>query len=429
MDSTLQTTIPNQNSNPYANWKSKTALFFGSQAISLFGSSLVLYAIIWYITLTTTSGVMTTLIILCSFVPQLVISFFSGVWADKYNRKMLIILADGGIALATLALIVYMLAGNESIAALLFIAAVRSVGAGIQMPAVNAIIPQIVPQEHLIRVNGINGSLQSIVNLATPAVAGAIFIYGEIYNIMMIDVITAVIGIGILFLIPIPKHKRAETKVETNYFTDLKEGFKYSANHSFLKPLFTIYGLFTILCVPACFLNILMVTQVFGENYLYLTLNEISFFIGMLLGGFIIGTWGGFKNRIKTMFVGLLAFGIFTFGFGLTQTLWIYLILMAFVGLFMPFVNSPITSLIQEKIEPEMQGRVFSMMQIVFTFLAPLAMLFFGPLADIVPVQTLVVYCGIGIILTAIAIVFNKKFWKQGKFTAKKTEDLPESMS
>ncbi|WP_133517795.1 MFS transporter [Methanimicrococcus blatticola] len=409
-----------ENQNPFANWKQKTALFFGSQAITLFGSSLVLYAIIWYITLTTGSGVMTTMIIICSFVPQFAISFFSGVWADKYNRKMLIILADGGIALATLALIVYMLAGNDSIPALLFIAAVRSVGAGIQTPAVNAIIPQIVPPEKLIKVNGINGSLQSIVNLATPAVAGAILIAGEIYNIMMIDVVTAAIGIGILLLIPIAKHKRAQENVQTSYFADLKEGFKYSFNHPFFKPLFIVYAFFTILCVPASFLNILMVTQVFGENYLYLTLNEMSFFIGMLIGGLVIGTWGGFKNRVKTILVGLAAFGVLTCGFGLTQTLWVYLILMSLVGLMMPFVNSPTMSLIQEKADSDKQGRVFSVLQMIMTALMPLAMLFFGPLADIIPVQQIVVYCGILIVILAVVVLFNKKFYQQGVFEVKK---------
>lgn len=363
---------------------------------------------------------MTTLIILCSFVPQFAISFFSGVWADKYNRKMLILLADGGIALATLALIVYMMAGYASIPALLFIAAVRSVGAGIQTPAVNALIPQIVPQDKLVKMNGINGSIQSVVNLATPAVAGAILLSGAIYNILMIDVVTAIIGISVLLLIPIPKHQRARETVETGYFEDLKEGFRYMKGHSFLKPLFIIYAVFTILCVPSSFLNVLMVTQVFGPDYLYLALNEMSFFIGMLLGGLVIGAWGGFKNRVKTLTIGLISYGVFTCCFGLTQTLWIYLILMALVGLMMPFVNSPVMSLIQEKVEPSMQGRIFSLQQMVFTALMPLAMLFFGPLADVVPVQSLMVYCGIGIAIVSGAIVFYQKFWQQGVFEPRK---------
>lgn len=376
---------------------------------------------------------MTTMIIVCSFVPQLAISFFSGVWADKYNRKTLIILADAGIALATLALIIYMLAGYDSIPALLFIAAVRSVGAGIQTPAVNALIPQLVPQDKLLKINGFNGSIQSVVGFASPAVAGAILAYGETYNIMpiesimMIDVITAAIGIGILLLIPIPKHKRAETKVETSYLTDLKEGLRYSKNHPFIKPLFITYAFFTVLCVPAAFLNVLMVTQVFGENYLYLTLNEMVFFIGMIAGGLLIGTWGGFKNRMKTVLIGLASFGLFTFGFGLTQTLWVYLVLMGIVGLTMPFVNSPIMSLIQEKVDSDMQGRVFSLMQILFTSLMPLAMLFFGPLADIIPVQTIVLYCGIGIVIVSIAVVFNKNFYRQGLTEVKKEETAQDA--
>jgi DHA3 family macrolide efflux protein-like MFS transporter len=357
---------------------------------------------------------MTTLIILCSFAPQFAISFFSGVWADKYNRKKLIIIADSGRALATLALIIYMMAGHESIAVLLFIAAIRSVATGVQMPAVNAIIPQIVPQNKLIKVNGFNGSIQSLVNLAAPAVAGAVLFYGEIQYIMMIDVISTVIGISILLLISIPKHKRALEAVAAGYFADFKDGLKYSKNHPFLKPLFITYAFFTVLFVPAAFLSVLLVTQVFGANYLYLTVNEMSYFIGTLIGGLIIGVWGGFKNRVKTLIVGLFAFGALSLGFGLTQTFWIYLVLMALVGLATPFTYSPIMSLIQEKVDPDKQGRVFSLLQILFTSLMPFGMLFFGPMADIVPVQTLVVYCGIGIVLLSIAVAFNKNFYRQG---------------
>ncbi|MDR2943989.1 MAG: MFS transporter [Methanosarcinales archaeon] len=416
-----------ENPNPFENWKRNAALFFGSQMITLFGSSLVMYAIIWYITLTTGSGVMTTMIILCSFAPQFAVSFFSGVWADKYCRKTLIILADGGIALATLALIIYMMAGFDSLSALLLIAAVRSLGAGIQSPAVSAVIPQIVPPEKLIKVNGINGSLQSIVGLTAPAVAGAVLIAGEIYNVMMIDVVTAAIGIFILLLIPISKHKRASETAQSGHFEDLKEGVKYSLNHSFFKPLFLIYAVFMVLCVPSCFLNILMVTQVFGDNYLYLTLNEIAFFIGTLLGGLLISMWGGFKNRVKTLLVGLATYGILTFGFGLTQTFQIYLILMAFTGLMMSFITSPTMSLIQEKADPDKQGRVFSLLQIIMTALMPLSILFFGPLADIVPVQRLVMYCSAPIFILALFSFFNKKFYLQGVFELKKETEISET--
>src|SRR3954449_6833269 len=118
------------------NWKKNIILFLSSQTVSLFGSSLVQYAIMWHITLTTQSGVMMTLFIICGFIPTFILSPIAGVWADRYNRKILIILADGLIAVATLILAILFLMGFDAIWLLFVIAAIRAFGTGVQMPAV-----------------------------------------------------------------------------------------------------------------------------------------------------------------------------------------------------------------------------------------------------------------------------------------------------
>ena len=134
------------NNNLKENWLKNIILFLSSQTISLFGSSLVQYAIMWHITLTTESGLMMTLYIICGFIPTFILSPVAGVWADRYNRKMLIILADGLIAIATFILAILFLMGFDAIWLLFVMAAIRAFGTGIQMPAVGAILPQIVPQ-------------------------------------------------------------------------------------------------------------------------------------------------------------------------------------------------------------------------------------------------------------------------------------------
>jgi Na+/melibiose symporter-like transporter len=131
------------------NWKRDTILFLSSQTISLFGSMLVQYAITWYITLTTRSGVMLTISILCGFLPTFIISPFAGVWADRYNRKNIIVLADSFIAVSTLVLAVLFLTGYDEIWLLFVVLAMRALGTGIHTPAVGAILPQIVPTDKL----------------------------------------------------------------------------------------------------------------------------------------------------------------------------------------------------------------------------------------------------------------------------------------
>ena len=161
----------------------------------------------------------------------MVMSLFAGVWADRYDRKRIIIVADAVIAVTTLLLALYMMSGNMGVTvlpAIIIVSAIRSLGSGIQTPAVNAVIPQIVPEDGLIRVNGINGSIQSVVQFVSPIAAGAIMSIGPIYNIMLLDVATAVVGIGILALIKIPKYQPTERTEPTSVFAEMKEGLKFT---------------------------------------------------------------------------------------------------------------------------------------------------------------------------------------------------------
>ena len=163
------------------NWKKNIILFISGQTISLFGSSLVQYAIMWYITLETQSGTMMTLFIISAFLPTLFLSPFAGVWADRYNRKRIIILADSFIAIATLILAILFLMGYESLWLLFVMSAIRAIGSGIHSPAVSAVIPQLVPKDKLTKVNATNSSVQSAVNLLAPmASAGLISIVSRI---------------------------------------------------------------------------------------------------------------------------------------------------------------------------------------------------------------------------------------------------------
>ena len=395
------------------NWKKNIALFLSGQAVTLFGSSLVQYAIIWYISIETQSGIMATLITICAFAPQVVISIFAGVWADRFSRKKLIIFSDGGIALSTLMLAMLMMKGVNSMWLLLVISAIRSVGAGIQTPSVNAVIPQLVPEDKLMRINGINGTIQSIVGLAAPAASGAILMSGPIWNVMLIDVVTAIIGIGVLLFVPISVITEDRLPKKGGYLDDLAAGLRYSFKNKFILQLLIISGLFMILMCPAAMLNVLMVTRTFG-GYWHLTMNEVIYFVGAFAGGIMMATWGGFENRVATLTVGTVLFGIFTVAMGLTYTFWVYLIFICIVGFSMPMVTTPFLTLLQEKSEPEMQGRVFGISSIIFSAFAPLAMVFFGPLAEVVSIQTLMIITGIGLVLLGLTVFIRKDFYKAG---------------
>ncbi|MDT3358227.1 MAG: MFS transporter, partial [Spirochaetota bacterium] len=143
-------------------WKTKTILFLASQGITLFGSSIVQFALVWYITLQSSSGVWVSALTICAFVPQFLVSFVSGALSDRCNKKYLIIASDAVIAAATLALalLVPRLTSDTTVFyALLVVSIVRSAGSGVQIPAVASMIPLLVPAEHLMRFNGLNAAL------------------------------------------------------------------------------------------------------------------------------------------------------------------------------------------------------------------------------------------------------------------------------
>jgi DHA3 family macrolide efflux protein-like MFS transporter len=398
----------------FPNWKRRTALFFISQGVTLFGSSIVQFAIVWYVTLTTASGAWVAALTVCSFLPQTLISFVSGAWADRHSKKMLIILSDAAIAVSTLALFLLIPAiKNETsvLSALLIASVIRSVGAGIQMPAVGAMTPVLVPEEHLMRANGVNATLQSVIQFASPAAAGAILSLGSLRMSLLVDIATAVVGIGLLSCLALPKYT-ALVGEAPSVFSDVKSGLRYVRSSSFLFKLLLLYGAFILLSVPGGFLAALLVTRVYGGTYLNLTIVELVGFAGMAAGGLLLGVWGGFRSRTATLLTGIAACGLLTVGLGLSRNFVLYLGIMLFLGIAITMAQTAVTTLVQERAEASMQGRVFGLTGAMYSGFLLLGMSVFGPLADQVSLPLLMILTGGALALVALLFLLNKPFRK-----------------
>lgn len=393
------------------NWKRKTLFFLISQCITLFGSTLVQMAIVWYITLKTESGAWVAAVSICSYLPQFLISFVGGVWADRYSRKKLIILSDGMIAAVTFLMILAIPAISSDsllIGALLVMSVIRSIGAGIQMPAVNAVIPQLVPENALMRYNGINATMQSIVQFISPAAAGLILTSATLQRALAVDVFTTIVGISLLCFVAIPKQKMQ--KRERSVFDDMKTGIQYSFSDKTIGTLLIIYGIFILLCVPAGFMSGVLVSRVYGDTYWYLTAVELTGFAGMALGGAFIGIKGEVHSRIKTLIAGFFIFGTTAICMGISHNFLFYLIMMFLYGIALTMIQTAMTTMIQETPEHSMQGRVFGLMGAMYSGFLPIGMAVFGPMADVIPLQWIMVGSGIGLIFIAVFIKFYFKF-------------------
>ena len=398
-------------------WKRNAVFFIGGQLVSMFGSMLVQYAIVWHITLTTQSGVWMTLFTCAGMLPMVLISPFAGVWADRYNRKHIVNISDGAIAIFTLILAAAFFLGYESMWLMLIVVAVRGIGQGIQSPAVNALIPQIVPEEHLTRFNGIQSAAHSLTMFATPMLAGVLLTFLPIEYIFFIDVVTAAIGISVVFFcvsVPPLEWKPMGTGIKA-YFEALKEGIQYIGGIGWLKILLAYLAFFCVFMTPAAMLTPLQVTRTFGDDVWRLTAIEILFALGMMLGGVAISVWGGFKNKVHTIILACFAFGVTTLLLGLVHNFWIYLAIMLLCGMSVPFFNTPSHTIMQSKLDPAVMGRVFSVVMMVNGLGMPIGMALFGPLGDIMKIEVLLIVTGILLFASGFVLLSSKTLKAAGE--------------
>lgn len=399
-------------------WKTKTILFLASQGITLFGSSIVQFALVWYITLQSSSGVWVSALTLCAFVPQFLVSFVSGALSDRCNKKYLIIASDAVIAAATLALalLVPRLTSDSSVFyALLVVSIVRSAGSGVQIPAVASMIPLLVPAEHLMRFNGLNAALTSLVQFASPFAAGAFLTLSSLRSTLLLDVSTAVVGICLLAFLLIPHEKKQTGK--TSLFQDVKQGAVYALQNRWVGKMLMVHGLFIFLAVPAGFLATLFVTRYYQESYAYMTIVEVVGFAGMSLGGVLMSTWGGFKNQVTSFLAGMSAFGILAIGMGLIDSFIVYLALMAMYGIALTMVQTATMTLLQQRTDTSMQGRIFAFLNIMYSGALPLGMALFGPLSDVVSMRVLMVLSGVLLMLLVLKLRFDRQFYSSSSST------------
>ena len=405
-------------------WRRNAVLFLVSQSITLFGSTLVQMAVVWYVTLFTSSGAWTAAFSICSYLPQFLISIPGGVWADRSSRKRLIISSDLFTALITLVMIVlmpYLSTEPSLLSGLLLMSVLRSLCAGIQTPAVNAALPQLVPASQLQRFNGINAAFQSFVQFAAPAAAGAVLSFGTLRMTLLIDIFTAIPGIILLSAVPLSGEHPGELSAESSgnlsgrssglshrgsqrFSSALKTGLSYAFSHSPVRRLLILYGLFVFLCVPAGFLSGLLVSRAYGSSYGYLTAAELAGFAGMTAGGALMGTWGGFSRKEKTLSAGLVLFGAMTVLMGTTPDFPLYLVFMLVYGIALTAVQTTITTLLQECTDASVRGRVFGMLGSVYSGSLPLGMAVFGPLSDLLPLQWIMTVSGIFLICTGLRV-------------------------
>lgn len=369
------------------NWMRKFLPIWSAQLFSLLGSSLVQFALVWWITQQTGSAVYLAMATLVAILPEVLLAPFAGALVDRLNRRYVMIAADALIALLTLGLAILFAFDKVQIWHIFVVMFLRSLGGVFHWPAMQASTSLMVPEKHLARVAGINQALHGSLNIIAPPLGALLMSVLKFYQVISVDVITAIIAITPLLFIRIPQPVRADVGVVLTpkvLLRDVAEGFKYMKNWKGLLYLTFLAAMLNFLLTPAFTLLPLMVTQHFKAGVWELSALESSLGIGIVIGGLVLGVWGGFKSKIVTTVVGILGLGVGVLIFGLApaDAFWMGIAGMVLLGFMNPIANGPIQAILQSKVAPEMQGRVMGTTNALCMAMMPLSMLIVAPVAE-----------------------------------------------
>jgi MFS transporter, DHA3 family, macrolide efflux protein len=394
-----------------ANWKPKFFTIFAGQALSLFGSALVQFALVWYLTRQTGSATILATATLVAMLPQIVLGPFVGALIDRWNRRAVMMVADGAIALATLVLAALFLFNVVQIWHIYMILLLRSVGGAFHWPAMQASTSLMVPKEQLARIAGMQQTLQGLVSIIAPPTGAVLIGLLPTQGVLMIDIITALMAILPLIFISIPQPVRQQAEngeQATSYWQDVREGLAYVASWPGLMAILFMAVLINFLLTPAGSLMPLLVTKYFGLGALEFGLTDSLFGIGMIIGGILLSVWGGFKRRVMTSMLGIigLGLGVVAVGFAPATMFWMALAGMALMGFMGPMTNGPLHAIIQTSVKPEMQGRVMSLINSAATAMTPLSLAVAGPVSDLVGIRAWYIFGGIACLLMGAGALF-----------------------
>lgn len=391
------------------NWKLVAAAFLASQCLTLVGSSAVQMAIAWYVAVETSSGAWAAAMLVAGFVPQMAVSPFAGAWIDRRGfRKAAIIAADAVSAATALALAVFLATSFGDTAALFALAAassVRSLCAGVQMPAVQSSVAILVPEEALLCYNGIVSAVQNVAQFAAVPLAALTLSFGGISSAMLLDVATAAVAVGVLAVaVKLPRVEamsRALSQEKAGLFEDVREGARYARNERAVGFVLASYGAFIFLSVPSGFLVPLLMERAFDASYAMLAFAEGAGCFSMVVGGVVLAAFAdGMKGVALPL--GLITYGAGSMGVGLATECPLFLVALAVLSAAIPLVQAAVTAHLQSFVDPAMIGRVFGFMGSMYAGLMPLGSLLFGLLADGAPAWTLPTLCGAAVALLGV---------------------------
>lgn len=410
------------------NWKQKFFIIWTGQAISILTSQVLQMAIVWYVTLKTGSAALLSLATLIGFLPQALLGIFIGVYIDRFKRKTVMIIADLGIALAGLSLVIYGIWAEIPLWLIYVVLFIRSIGNAFHVPALQAAIPLIVPKDELTRYAGYAHGFKSFSFLISPALAAILYNIWPLNNIVLLDVVGAILAVAFLWLVKIPNDQpgvamananRVESERELSSMDtaqgewertkrEAKEGFAALKRQEGLPQLLIISMLYAFIYFPVGTLFPLITMTWFGGGVRESGMVEVMFSLGMLVGSFLLGIWGKKIHHERAILISMGLYGIFVLTSGLLPAsgLYVFTALSFLIGVINPFYHGVLTSLYQLRVEEAYLGRVLSLVNSVSLIAMPIGLILAGSFAEVLGVNHYFKISGIATLLLFFAALF-----------------------
>lgn len=388
-----------------AKWQRNLYFFLAGQFLSGITSMIVQYSIIWYLTKITGSATVLSFATLLGMIPMVVLSPFVGPVVDRRNKKKLLIITDIVVALFALLLSITGTISPEFPLWLVFVSLfVRAVAQTFQMPIIQSILPTMVPEEELTKVNGQLGMVQSANYIIAPAMGAFLFSIIPMNWLILFDVLGAIIGVGLLLFVTIP-HVVSEGE-SIHILADSKFGLQKLIENKGLWYITLIGSVFMLIFMPAASLYPLMTMDYFKGTVGQAGLIEVIYATGMLAGGAVIGLFGKWKNRMLPILFSYLVIGV-TIGLsgllpGTQKGFMVFVVLNAIAGFATPYFNTLLMAMIQQSYEPKYLGRVLGVINSLMSITGPVGLIFAGPIADNIGVEKMFMIAGIGTLVCGL---------------------------
>lgn len=387
------------------NWFRTYIYIWIGQFLSMLSSPAVNFAVIIYLSLHYKSAEILAYSGIAGLLPQALIGPFAGVFIDRWDRKKVMIYADGFIALCTFLMSFAFIDGEANLLLVYLLLACRSVGTAFHSPAMQAIAPLLVPKEQLLRVSGINQMLQSVSSIAGPAIGTLAITFLPIGKVLYLDVAGAILAITSLLFVTIPHVNMESSKASVALvLSDLKIGVRAIYTNKGLCILF-LYAMLATFCVmPVAIMFPLLTIDHYVGGKWEMSVIEIIWGVGMLIGGSLLGMLKVSWSKVVLVNIMHIVLGITFVLSGLFPATWFYgfVVVTGVGGIAMSIFSAAFMTIIQEQVRPEMLGRVFSLYFSLAILPSVIGLLFTGLIADSIGVTNAFMISGLAMALVGI---------------------------